>query len=136
MTFAPPHSSRSYGYTTPIVDGEIVIAPPPPDYDATVIIVLMADGFTPAVVATLDNKELWSYWEQAPGQSVIEITATLRPDDGTSDDADELLLAAGAGTGPAWPLPPIWAWIAFAEVAIVLIASGAISIAHYRGRGR
>ena len=114
-----------------------MIAPPPPGYETKVLIVLMADGFRPALVATFDNEELWSYWEQAPGQSVIEITATLSPDDGTSDDADAFLFAAAeAGAGPSWPLPPVWTWVVFAEIAIVIIASGAISIAHFRGRSR
>ena len=137
LTFAPPNASRSYGYVTAIVDGQIVLAPPPPGYDAELTILLLADGYTPALVARFDNAELWSYWEQAPGQSVIEISATLHPADGSSDDDDLLLLTAAApGAGPAWPLPPIWAWIIFAEVAVVVLASGAISIAHFRGRGR
>ena len=86
-------------------------------------------------MAQFDNEELWGYWEQAPGQSVIEIIATLHPDDGSSDD-DLLLAAAVPGAGPAWPLPPLWAWIVIVEVAVVVLASGAISIAHFRGRGR
>lgn len=47
LTFAPPDTSRSYGYVTAIVDGQIVLAPPPPGYDAELTILLLADGYTP-----------------------------------------------------------------------------------------
>ena len=137
LTYAPPHTARSYGYVTAIEDDAIVLAAPPQGYDARVTILLLADGYRPAVVAEFDNEQLWDHWEQAPGRSIIEIEATLQPNDGdaSDDDVDVLLpAAAGSASGPWSSLPPLWMLVVAAEIAIVAGFAGYVSLSRVRGR--
>jgi hypothetical protein len=131
ITYDPPHTSRSYGYVSPLDgDGQVLIATPPRGYDATVTVMLLADGYRPAVAAQFETAELWEYWDQAPGESVIEIEATLQPDRG-DPDLDAPLATPVAAGGP--PLPPLWAWVVGLEVLIVVVFAGWIALAHVRG---
>ena len=133
ITYAPPHSSRSYGYVAALDDEQqVLIATPPRSYEATVTVMLLADGFRPAVVGRFETAELWEYWDQAPGGSIIEIEATLQPDGGDADIEAPQLAPIQAG-GP--PLPPPWMWIVGTEVLIVVLFAGYVALSHAR-RGR
>ena len=137
LTYAPPHTARSYGYVAAIEDDAIVLAAPPQGYDARVTILLLADGYRPAVVAEFDNEQLWDHWEQAPGRSIIEFEATLQPNDGdaSDDDVDVLLPAAAGSASDSWSsLPPLWMLVVAAEIAIVAGFAGYVSLSRVRGR--
>ena len=130
ITYAPPHTSRSYGYVADLdATEQLLIATPPRSYEATVTIMLLADGFRPAVVGTFETAELWGYWDAAPGESVIAIEATLQPDGGDADI--ELAVAAPIQAGGP-PLPPVWTWIVGVEVLIVVLFTGYVAASHRR----
>ena len=122
VTYAPPHSSRSYGYVATLdAASEVLIAAPPRSYEAEITVMLLADGFEPAVVARFETEELWDYWDEAPGESIIEIEAELRPEDRSSatEDLAPPLASIDASSDSELPLPPAWAWIVAVEVLVV-----------------
>lgn len=94
-------------------------------------VMLLAEGYRPAVVARFETAELWEHWDAAPGESVIEIEATLQPDGGDADIEFAALAPIQAG-GP--PLPPVWTWIVGVEVLIVVLFAGYIAVAQTRRR--
>ena len=133
ITYAPPHTSRSYGYVAALDDAQqVLIATPPRAYEATVTVMLLAEGYRPAVVGRFETAELWELWDQAPGESVIEIAATLQPDGGDADIEVPALAPIEAG-GP--PIPPVWTWIVGVEVLIVVLFAGYIALSHARRGG-
>ena len=107
----------------------MLIATPPRSYEATVTVMLLADGFRPAVVGRFETAELWEYWDQAPGESIIAIEATLQPDGGDADIEAPQLAPIQAGRPP---LPRPWTWIVGAEVLIVVLFASYAALAHAR----
>lgn len=81
VSYPAPHEDQSYGYVlTPDADGSVMLAVPPPESGATITLIAVADGHTPAVIGTLDAA---TYWKQATvsSTSFLSFHGTLQKGD-------------------------------------------------------
>jgi len=98
ITFPEPHADQGYGYIAESDgEGRYRVAVPPEGHGATVTLAVLADGYEPALLATIDADAHWAEVEEAGDGYAPSFAAALVPDGGDRGGSSGVGLGLIAG---------------------------------------
>ncbi|MDO8670748.1 MAG: hypothetical protein Q7O66_04875, partial [Dehalococcoidia bacterium] len=79
ITFPPQSGRAGYGYFfDPDPAGKVSLAMPPRESEATMILLMLADGYAPAVAAEIKSADFWAQADKSPGKSFLSYQVNLK----------------------------------------------------------
>ncbi len=80
VAFPRESGRRSYGYfVDPEGAGTVDLAVPPGDSGATITLLMLADGYLPAMATELKAVDFWAQAARNPGKSFLSFKVTMKP---------------------------------------------------------